>query len=366
MGAISVSSDRVEVQAGAKWVDIYKLLERLNSNQLITGGMCPSVGVAGFTLGGGYSILSRKYGLASDNLISVRMVTANGSKVLFINETVNPDLFWALRGSGGGNYGIVTQFTFKTHTVEYQNYTLGKFYFEAGTKSQQALINAGLINFQLPREIYLDILISNDKELSIWPVYLGTYKEADVYLKPLMDLATQTEFMNFTSYYTLVQEMAKERGLTAPTSGNPLLQSGCILAKLDYSTVDTLFSLDIPSHCQIAFMHIGGAIADIPSGDTAYVNRNGYFDYFCECWYQSKEEQAAAQVFEDKMYTQLHNGGHCSGCYVNDIDRFLPFWQEMYYGDNYQRLYTLKQQWNPVGVGHFHFIQEIGSTYNPG
>lgn len=67
---------------------------------LVTGGMCPDVGVAGFTLGGGYSMLTRKYGLAIDNVISMRMVTANGSMMVFINES-----------------GIVTEFIFKTRAL---------------------------------------------------------------------------------------------------------------------------------------------------------------------------------------------------------------------------------------------------------
>ncbi len=305
MKEITVSSDKVEVQAGARWEDVYKLM---NSQQLVLGGMCPLVGVAGYTLGGGYSILSRKYGLAIDNLVSMRMVVANGSKVLFINETVNPDLFWALRGSGGGNYGIVTEFAFKTHTVTYQNYTLGEFSFEAGAKSQQALVAVGQMNYHLPREMYLDISINSNKELSISPIYLGSCEGAIEHLKPLIKLASQTKFTNFTSYYTLIQAIAKNR--YTPTSGTPLLQRGCILNNLDYNTVNTLFSSNIPFFCQIAFMHLGGAIADIQSVDTAYVNRQGQFDYFSMCLYQNEVHEAAAHLFEDELYPLLSNGGH--------------------------------------------------------
>jgi FAD/FMN-containing dehydrogenase len=80
-----------------------------------TGGLMPSTGIAGFTLGGGLGHLMRSYGLACDNLVSAEVVTADGSH-LRADAEHHPDLFWALRG-GGGNFGVVTAFEFKLHDV---------------------------------------------------------------------------------------------------------------------------------------------------------------------------------------------------------------------------------------------------------
>ena len=80
-----------------------------------TGGQISTTGIAGLTLGGGWGYLARKYGLASDNLLSVDMVTANG-QLLTASATEHPDLFWGVRG-GGGNFGVVTSFEYQLHPV---------------------------------------------------------------------------------------------------------------------------------------------------------------------------------------------------------------------------------------------------------
>jgi FAD/FMN-containing dehydrogenase len=78
-----------------------------------TAGTCPTVGVAGLTLGGGLEILGRSYGVASDRLLAAQIVLADG-RVLDCDSHHNQELFWALRGAGGGNFGVVTQLMFDT------------------------------------------------------------------------------------------------------------------------------------------------------------------------------------------------------------------------------------------------------------
>jgi FAD/FMN-containing dehydrogenase len=104
---------RAYVQGGSVWRDVD--IETQVHGLATTGGLISTTGVGGFTLGGGIGWLMRKHGLAADNLVSAELVTADGN-VVRASETVNPELFWALRG-GGGNFGVVTNFEFALYEV---------------------------------------------------------------------------------------------------------------------------------------------------------------------------------------------------------------------------------------------------------
>ncbi|TMQ92446.1 FAD-binding oxidoreductase [Actinomadura soli] len=102
------------VGAGTRLIDLYAGLA--DHGVSVPAGSCPTVGVAGLTLGGGIGVTSRAYGLSCDVLASVQVVTADG-RILTCDGERNPDLFWACRGGGGGNFGAVVSFTFRTHEI---------------------------------------------------------------------------------------------------------------------------------------------------------------------------------------------------------------------------------------------------------
>src|SRR5215472_6875683 len=114
MNSMTFGTGTVTVGTGIDLINFYAGLAA--RGKAVPGGSCPTVGIAGLTLGGGIGVLSRKYGLTSDNLQSLEVVTAAGD-ALTCSPTSNEPLYWASRGGGGGNFGVATSFTFGTHDL---------------------------------------------------------------------------------------------------------------------------------------------------------------------------------------------------------------------------------------------------------
>jgi len=135
------------VEGGATWSHFDRTCQPYNL--ATTGGRFSSTGVAGLTLGGGSGWIERKYGLASDNLLSVELVTADGRTVV-ANEEENPDLFWALHG-GGGNFGVATALTFRLHSLPVTTFCL--LLWPASYGDEVVRVYRDLVESGLPEEL---------------------------------------------------------------------------------------------------------------------------------------------------------------------------------------------------------------------
>jgi FAD/FMN-containing dehydrogenase len=105
----------VSVGAGAIWMDVYAAVTT-TAGRYVQGGGCTTVGVAGLVLGGGFGSFSKGFGTAAANLLEAEVVTADGATRI-ANAVRNPELFWALKGGGGGTFGVVTRLTLRTHAL---------------------------------------------------------------------------------------------------------------------------------------------------------------------------------------------------------------------------------------------------------
>lgn len=248
-------------------------------------GFVSETGVAGLTLGGGFGYLTRKHGWAVDNLVAVEIVTADG-RVLRASADENADLFWALRG-GGGNFGIVTSFTFRLHAVG-PKVTAGMIVWPA-EQSAGVLALYRDLTAKVPRELTMALTMRLappapflPKEAHGKPIigviacHTGTRAQAEQDLAPLKAFGKPLADLIVEKTYVQQQSMLDA---TQPKGVNyywkseylPPLTEGAMAAFRTHGAAVT------SPQSQIVLFHVGGAIAERRADDGAVGNRDAEY-----------------------------------------------------------------------------------------
>ncbi len=353
-----VVQETVTVQAGATWQDIYSEVKK--TNYLIAGGDSATVGVAGYTLGGGRSIISRMYGLGIDNVLSFTVVTAAGTDVVIANSTTNTDLYWALRGGGGGNFGIVVNITFKLQP-SFSSYTFGYITFEGLDTIQQVLSILGSDD-DFDTTFSMEVLLRPGNKLNLTYTSLGPISSFT--FGKLIVFEKLSSFFWSNSYSTFWEAFdARFPVHLLLGNGVPYIVRACLLKTISPTTAELLLKVVTPDQCFHNFNQLGGKTAEYAANTTAYPFRSSEFEIFSICNYQDSSEKDLNNKYLHRLYSSL--GAACDGNYVNDPETDLHNWQTKYYGDNYPRLVDIQKKWNPLDKGTYHYLQSIGSSYNP-
>ena len=263
--------DTATVQTGLR---DFALAETLGSEGLaVPNGLCPSTGIAGFTLGGGQSILSRPYGLIIDNLLELEMVDANGC-VLHASADDNSDLFWASRGGGGGNFGVCTSFRFRTHRIE----TVAYAEISWDLRDMEPVLRTWQ-DYTLPEADerltpILTIASGLQSLLSMQGVFLGPAKELRRLLEPLLRAGSpQKVTIEEIPWLEAVARIA----VTQPDFPQPFKSVGPFVNHLlpdeSIATIRRFINRPPTSSVSVFFHGLGGAVAKVPREATAYFYR---------------------------------------------------------------------------------------------
>ncbi|HEY3729813.1 MAG TPA: FAD-binding oxidoreductase [Steroidobacteraceae bacterium] len=311
-------------------------------------GTVGDTGVAGLTLGGGVGRIARRFGLTCDNLLEADLITADGSWRR-VSAKDNPDLLWALRG-GGGNFGVVSAFTFQLHEITPIMYG-GELVlpFDA---ARQTLRSAANIVAAAPDELYVDMALGTGTDGAHWlefdVCYSGLAGDADRVVGPLRKLGKPVKDHLAHVPYTTLQGSADLRGTTPLGNyGKGGMVYGITPALID-SMVESVESA--PPNSVIWLQHQGGAISRVAPKDSAYFNRGASHTIgVATTWDMSAHDSERGIDWARRAWITIEP--QTRGQYVNlaaTDDREARV--HAAYGDNYSRLAVLKKRFDPANL----------------
>jgi FAD/FMN-containing dehydrogenase len=347
------------VQAGATSGD---LAGPANAHGLaLSTGDTHSVGMGGLTTGGGIGFMVRKYGLAIDNLIAAQVVTAAGD-IVTASAGEHPDLFWGIRG-GGGNFGIITEFTYRLAPV--------------------GQILGGLLLLPASREVirgYLDYVAAAPDDLttiadlthappapfvpqqrvgelvlSILVCWAGSVAEGERALAPLRALATPVADVvgpiPYPDIYQFTAHQAAPHGVSIRSMFADELSDAALdaaLAAVEHAT--SPFSL-------VQFRGLGGAMGRVAADATAFAHRDKrYLVAVIGLWLDAAEDATRHGAWTESLWQTIRPEG--SGVYVNFLEKEgAERLRDAYPPATFARLAQIKRQYDPRNM--FRFNQNI-------
>jgi FAD/FMN-containing dehydrogenase len=383
--AVHVGADTVTLGPGVQSVDAVAAVAAAGLS--LSSGNGATVCAGGFLQGGGLGLQTRKFGIASDRLVSADVVLASGESV-HCSAASHPDLFWALRGGGGGNFGVVTNFEIRPTTVTRQvSFTLSWPWESAA--DVYAAFQPWLAAAPDDLGVYLNFLHQVTgpdarPQVLVSGAWFGDPAALGPHLDELVAAVGSAPVSRTAEELTYQQAMMRIFGCADKTvqachrvGANPAAQ----LPRRGYSVeqgrmVATALSgaaiaeaLDAfaanPVTGQFRGMNLnalGGAVNRIGRTDTAYVHRTAQyylsFSNAIAATTPTTDESAAIDAWLSRCAAVAAKYGNGES-YVNVISPRMTDWRQAYYGENYPRLVRVKQAYDPHGF--FRFAQSVGA-----
>ena len=327
-------------EAGALVRDLDEATQRFGL--ATTSGGCPTVGIAGLTLGGGEGRLMEKYGAACDNLLSAHVVTVDGRQVE-ASQKSNPDLFWAIRG-GGGNFGVVTALEYQLHPVG--DVLSGTLMYPAG-RIPELLQEFTKFLAGAPDEMdaFAQLLPSEQgRRLKIDVCYCGDPRMGNDWVRPLRALKPQDDSVKVMSY---LQAQAAGGFLQAPVAH---FQTNLFLRELSgpaIAAITTAFD-NAPATCKVIIVSLRGAVSRVNLNDMAFALRQPGFEVDIAGVWNAPAEKA--EVVRWVLATRDNLQPFAHGVYVNQLGDTSDELVRSSYGPNYARLVEIKKKYDPGNV----------------
>ncbi|MFC4853330.1 FAD-binding oxidoreductase [Actinophytocola glycyrrhizae] len=348
MAAVQAGGDQAVVGAGARLMEVYSALA--GAGRALPAGSCPTVGVSGLTLGGGIGVTTRKYGLTCDKLVAAQVVTADGEQ-----QTVDGgDLLWALKGGGGGNFGIVTSFTFATDPAP--GITVFSLDYPAAATTDVVGAWQEWIAGQ-PDEMWSNCIVSagSPPTCRVSGALVGDEARAKDLLRTMPRasslLITGMGYLDAMRYFAGCTQGDIARCKPESEGGQVGRVSFTASSRILDTAVDPAALVDLLNgrdRLDVLLDGLGGAVSRIAQGDTAFPHRDALATAQI---YSTGDAQDVAEVRDGLGQLAGPHG------YVNYIDPGMPDWATAYYGGNLPRLRKVAATYDPDKV--FAFAQSV-------
>jgi FAD/FMN-containing dehydrogenase len=362
MQSTSVSNGVATVGAGARLGDLYDALA--GHGVTIPAGCGPSVGIAGLTLGGGLGILGRKHGLTADQLVGARVVLADG-RIVECDDHHDEELFWALRGAGGGNFGVVTSFAFRTTPAP----ATTCFHLVWPLAHGVAVVDAWQAwapnaADELAASLRLNASADRPPTVNLFGAMLGDEADTAELLDGLVaqvgvePRSTSRRHLPFREAKRYLAELGDQIGESSPDHSP---QEDHLFSKSEFFRqalpVDTVATLLenltrnlVPGQVRdLDFTPWAGAYNRVRADATAFVHRDELFliqHLLAVDPGAPPAARAAGRQWLSASWALVHPWGS-GGVYPNFPDPDLPAWADAYYGPNRDRLARVKGRYDP-------------------
>lgn len=346
------------VGGGVRNEDFYNFIS--SKGYPFPGGSCPSVGISGYTLGGGWGYSARYLGLGCDSLIEVELIDYNGKKII-ANKTLNPDLFWALQGGGGGNFGVVVLMKFRLPKRVDRVTFIQLYYPNTSAEQQVKFLNIWqnwLIELDDRMTLGARIFNSESEGRAVFSrgIFYGNPTEAEFLIKPLLSIKGVQVNLQYLPFLNVIKQIESSYSAYEKfKSVSGFAQRKYSISEL-YRLVDTVENRAKGSiYAGISLYSMGGRITSKKSSDTAFFYRNTrYIVWLNTVW----EED----IYKNQNMNWIDERAGFIGCitrgsYINFPYSGLYNYMDEYYGFNKYRLIDVKCKYDPCNV--FRFPQSI-------
>jgi FAD/FMN-containing dehydrogenase len=364
---VDARSRTVTVGAGIRIRDLYAGLA--GTTLAVPSGRCPTVGVSGLLLGGGFGFSSRHLGLTCDQLLETEVVTASGA-VLRVSPRSHPDLFWACQGGGGGNFGINTRYTLRaTEVGEVSVYRLEWPWRQAAAAMTAMLGLMPTAPDSLSCRVGLEVSGGGPvtggaprRGVSALGLYYGPSRELAGLLAPVLAAAWPTEqLIEDRSYLEAQALLAHNVPFDRFASKSAFLDASLPGGGIDTAIrwIERWPGSSNPGGAGVTLFAWGGAIGRVAPAATAFVHRDAAFLMDNETTWTARDSPRVVDANLDwvaGLYHDLAPFG-TGQAYQNFIDPGLRDWKSAYYGPNLHRLMRVKHRYDPEGA--FRFAQAI-------